>query len=112
LIQVLENIYKEYGFVKSDIISLNLLSDNHLSEIKQAFKNLNIENAKFLDYSKGIDLIKPNDMLAYEFSNGSWIALRSSGTEAKIKIYLFFINENKEKTITQYDKYFKLLSKL
>ncbi|MGL5732696.1 MAG: phospho-sugar mutase [Metamycoplasmataceae bacterium] len=112
LIQVLENIYNEYGYVESSVISLNLLSDNHLPEIKKTFTNLKIEGAKFLDYNKGIGLIEPNDMLAYEFSDGSWISLRPSGTEAKIKIYLFFINKDKEKAISQYNKYFKLLSKL
>ncbi|MGL5205582.1 MAG: phospho-sugar mutase [Metamycoplasmataceae bacterium] len=112
LIQVLDNIYKEYGFVESNVISLNLLSDNHLMEIKKTFRNLKIDGTKFLDYSKGIGLIEPNDMLAYEFSDGSWISLRPSGTEAKIKIYLFFINKDKEKAINQYNKYFKLLSKL
>ncbi|MGL5617489.1 MAG: phospho-sugar mutase [Metamycoplasmataceae bacterium] len=112
LIQVLDNVYNEYGFVESSVISLNLLSNNHLLEIKKLFTNLKIEGAKFLDYNKGIGLIEPNDMLVYEFLDGSWISLRPSGTEAKIKIYLFFINKDKEKSINQYNKYFKLLSKL
>ncbi|MGL5590604.1 MAG: phospho-sugar mutase [Metamycoplasmataceae bacterium] len=112
LIQVLENIYNEYGFVESSVISLNILSENHLSQIKKTFANLRIEGATFIDYNKGVGSIQPNDMFAYEFSNGSWISLRPSGTENKIKIYLFFINKEKEKAIYQYNKYLKLLSAL
>lgn len=112
LIQVLEGIYDEYGFVESGTILINIKSDNHFKEIDNSFRKLNIQNAKFIDYNKGRDSIEPNNMLAYEFFDNSWISLRPSGTEAKIKIYLFFINKNKEKAINEYNKYFKMLSNL
>lgn len=112
LIQVLNEIYEKYGFVESGTIVLNIKSDNHLDDINKAFRQLNIPNTKFLDYNQGINSIQPNNMLAYEFKNNSWISLRPSGTEAKIKIYLFFIDKNKNKAIEEYNKYFKLLSSL
>jgi phosphomannomutase len=51
-------------------------------------------------------------MLTYEFADGSWISLRPSGTEPKIKIYLFFTNKDKEQAVKNYNQYFKLLTNL
>ncbi len=112
LIQVLNKIYEKYGFVSSGTIVLNIKSEDHLENIKSSFVNLKIKNAKFLDYNDGIRSIEPNNMLTYEFDNQSWISLRPSGTEPKIKIYLFFIDKFKDKAKQNYDKYFELLSNL
>ncbi len=112
LIEVLEDIYSKYGFVETGAIILNINSKNHLSKIKKSFKNLSIKHATFLDYNAGIRLINPSDMLAYEFDDGSWISLRPSGTEPKIKIYLFFISKTKNGAKQNYNKYFGLLSNM
>ncbi len=112
LIQVLNQIYEKYGFVSSGSIVLNIKSDNHLENITNSFTNLKITGTKFVDYNHGIRSIEPNNMLTYEFDDQSWIALRPSGTEPKIKIYLFFINKSKEKANQNYNKYFDLLSNL
>lgn len=112
LIDVLDNIYLKYGFVQSGTIVINISSDDHLDKIKKSFRELNISNTSFLDYNQGIRSIEPNDMFTYEFDDGSWISLRPSGTEPKIKIYLFFINDIKEQAINNYNKYFSILSKI
>ncbi|MDK2819562.1 MAG: phospho-sugar mutase [Mycoplasmataceae bacterium] len=112
LIDVLDNIYLKYGFVQSGTITLNINSYDHVDKIKKSFKELNISDSLFLDYNQGIRSIEPNNMLTYEFDDGSWISLRPSGTEPKIKIYLFFVNDIKEKAVNNYNKYFDILSKL
>ena len=112
LMEVLNKIYEKYGFVESGSIVLNIDSENHLTNIKESFQKLNIQDSVFLDYNQGIRSIEPNDMLTYEFQDGSWISLRPSGTEPKIKIYLFFTNKDKEQAIKNYDKYLELLSNL
>lgn len=45
----------------------------------------NIE--RILDYNKGIEGLAPSNVLKYFFDNGSWLAVRPSGTEPKIKFY-------------------------
>ena len=35
-------------------------------------------------------------MLKYIFKDGSWMAVRPSGTEPKIKVYYSIVDENKE----------------
>ena len=42
---------------------------------------------KVYDYEKGIDNLPKSDVLKFVFEDGSWIAIRPSGTEPKIKIY-------------------------
>ena len=112
LIQTLDEIYKKYGYVKSGTIVLNIESDNHLAKIKKSFQKLNIQNSKFLDYNKGIGSIQSNDMLTYEFLDGSWISLRPSGTEPKIKIYLFFTHAKQDVALENYNHYFNIVKKL
>ena len=45
----------------------------------------NIE--RVLDYNKGIEGLAPSNVLKYFFDNDSWLAVRPSGTEPKIKFY-------------------------
>ena len=48
-----------------------------------------------LDYKKGIDDLPKSDVLKFILEDGSWIAVRPSGTEPKIKFY-FGVNSNNE----------------
>jgi len=43
--------------------------------------------AEVLDYSKGLDGLRPENVLKYKLADGSWFCLRPSGTEPKIKVY-------------------------
>ncbi len=112
LIQTLDDIYNKYGYVESGTIVLNIKSDNDLKKIKTSFEKLNIQNSKFLNYNNGIGSIQANDMLTYEFLDGSWISLRPSGTEPKIKIYLFFTHEKRDIALENYNYYFNILKNL
>ena len=54
----------------------------------------NIKNV--LDYSKGIDDLPKENVLKYIFTDGSWIAIRPSGTEPKLKVYYSMCGETKQ----------------
>jgi len=43
--------------------------------------------AEVLDYSKGLDGLRSENVLKYKLADGSWFCLRPSGTEPKIKVY-------------------------
>jgi phosphoglucomutase len=60
------------------------------------------EVSAFLDYQKGIDGFPSADVLKYVFANGSWIAVRPSGTEPKIKIYFCIRGEKQEDAESMY----------
>ena len=73
----LEQIYSKYGFMKAKSFSFDLKDKDQLDIIKNKFKNINFDSANFLDYSKGIRNIEPNDMLSYEFIDSlNWISLK------------------------------------
>jgi Phosphomannomutase len=44
---------------------------------------------KAIDYLEGYEDIPSSDVLKFYLDNGSWYAVRPSGTEPKIKIYLY-----------------------
>ena len=40
-----------------------------------------------MDYAEGIGDLPKENVLKFIFENGSWLAVRPSGTEPKLKIY-------------------------
>ncbi|MHA7967131.1 phospho-sugar mutase [Paenibacillus sp. CAU 1782] len=46
-----------------------------------------VKVAEVLDYSVGLQGLRPENVLKYKLEDGSWFCLRPSGTEPKIKVY-------------------------
>lgn len=94
LIEVLDQIYQEYGYMKSKV--LNISTEKYdLEKLQSDFRKLS-HHAKLIDYN--LDII-PTNMLKIEFDDNSWMALRPSGTEPKIKFYVFGFGDD-EKSAT------------
>ncbi|MDU2112738.1 MAG: hypothetical protein E7E92_09490 [Clostridiales bacterium] len=55
------------------------------NDIKE-FNNTKVVDLK--DYQKGIDDLPKSNVLKYFLEDGSWIAVRPSGTEPKLKFYV------------------------
>ncbi len=109
LLQVLEDLYKKYGYYEEYQHSIYLEGaegEKKISEIMKAFRKKlpevkDIEMIRIEDYEIGksydsklkktspITLARSN-VLKIIFSDGSWYVLRPSGTEPKIKLYLSF----------------------
>ena len=110
LIDALNEIYDEYGFFldKLDTFVLKGIDGaERIQSIMTEFRN-NSEKYfddidKLIDYSKGIDDLPKENVLKYFFKDGSWMAMRPSGTEPKLKIYYSIKNENKEAAQARYD---------
>lgn len=84
LLDVLENIYKEYGYVSSK--TLNISTKNYdLNSLMSQFKTIE-PNEQLIDYNLDSN---PTNMLKIVYKDNSWVALRPSGTEPKIKFYIF-----------------------
>ena len=97
LIDQLNFLYQQYGFYKEELISKKLVGQEGMDEISRIMSRFrylspeesivaNIVDVK--DYSLGIDGLPNSNVLKFFFDTGSWIAVRPSGTEPKIKFYL------------------------
>ena len=97
LYEGLMDLYEKYGYFKEETISLTLSGIEGLSKINNimAYFRENeiseINNTKVIevkDYQKGIDSLPKANVLKYFLEDGSWIAIRPSGTEPKLKFYI------------------------
>ncbi len=97
LYEGLQELYQKYGYFKEETISLTLAGIEGLEKIKeiisyfrnntlQSFNNKKVVDIK--DYEKGIDNLPKANVLKYFLEDESWIAVRPSGTEPKLKFYL------------------------
>lgn len=118
LIQVLENLYSEYGYYYEDQLCITkegISGADEINKIMELLRNSRIENFGdfkvefFRDYLKSeiintssgekfkIDMPAEN-LLYFELSHGLEFAVRPSGTEPKIKFYLFSKSDSLEKS--------------
>ena len=111
----IEEIYKEYGYYAEKTISVTLSGVDGAEQIKaimakfrnNAPKEWNattitvVEDFKAQTATAADGTVKnlttpPSDVLKYTLADGSWIAVRPSGTEPKIKFYIAVVGESNE----------------
>lgn len=104
LIDVLNEIYEEFGYYREKQISLVLEGISGQQRIKRMMEEYrreyphSIENLKLIetiDYTNPEETNMPySDVLKFKFDDDSWYAVRPSGTEPKIKIYIYTKGNN------------------
>ena len=103
LVDVMEDIYKKYGYFLDKLDSYTLKGidgveriQGIMKEMREKGKDLMPNIAQVNDYTVGIDDLPKADVLKFVFEDSSWIAIRPSGTEPKIKVYYSVKGENKD----------------
>ncbi len=111
----IEEIYKEYGYYAEKTISVTLSGVDGAEQIKAIMAKFR-DNAPKEWNATAITLVEdfkaqtstaadgtvttlttpPSDVLKYTLADGSWIAVRPSGTEPKIKFYIAVVGESNE----------------
>ncbi|MDR1473107.1 MAG: phospho-sugar mutase [Lactobacillales bacterium] len=113
LIDILEDIYKEFGYSREELISKTLKGQDGIQKIKEMMaifhsipesKKSELGIVKVSDYLQKIDGLPKSDVLKFFFDDGSWVAIRPSGTEPKIKFYLGVVGRNTADTKKRMDK--------
>ncbi|WP_315168881.1 phospho-sugar mutase [Metaclostridioides mangenotii] len=116
LYDALKDTYDKFGYYKEGLKSYTLKGLDgvkKIEEIMNYFRNNDINSFqdikidKFNDYNEGIEDLPKSNVLKYILEDGSWIAIRPSGTEPKIKFY-FGVNSTSEQSSEQ--KLEKLMS--
>ena len=97
LYEGLQELYKKYGYFKEETISLTLAGIEGLQKIQDIisyFRNNDIKTisdkkvVEVKDFANGIDNLPKANVLKYFLEDESWIAIRPSGTEPKLKFYV------------------------
>lgn len=78
---VLSNKIEEIKTMNNPMIVKTIVT----SELGAEIANIKVSELK--DYSQGIDNLPKSDVLKFILEDSSWIAVRPSGTEPKIKFY-------------------------
>jgi phosphoglucomutase len=107
LIDRLNELYEEYGYYYDALDSFTLKGINGLQKINQIMADLRQYGSPFENTKEVIDFNIPTEsdlyfgelpssnVLKYLLEDGSWIAVRPSGTEPKIKVYYSIKAENR-----------------
>ena len=105
LVDVLEDLYKEYGYHQEGLVNIGLAGEEGAKKIGRILNHFRVNNPagfdivakedyelrKRYDYLEGkeSDLTLPvSNVIKFFLRDGSWFVLRPSGTEPKMKVYI------------------------
>lgn len=113
----IEEIYKEYGYYAEKTISVTLSGVDGAEQIKAIMakfrengpkewnateitvvEDFKAQTSTAADGTVTTLTTPPSDVLKYTLADGSWIAVRPSGTEPKIKFYIAVVGETNEES--------------
>ena len=111
----IEEIYKEYGYFAEKTISVTLSGVDGAEQIKAIMakfrdngpkdfnataisvtEDFKAQTSTAADGTVTALTTPPSDVLKYTLADGSWIAVRPSGTEPKIKFYIAVVGDSNE----------------
>ena len=103
----LEELYRDYGYYAEDQVSVVLQGQagaQRIGRIMDAFRNGKptsfgkFKVARVIDYINGYESVPSSNVLKYMMEDGSWFAMRPSGTEPKIKFYYYAVADQAEES--------------
>ena len=104
LVDGLNEIYDKYGYYLDFLDSFVLKGkdgaekiQNLMVEFRNKGKELLPDIKEIVDFKDGIRDLPKENVLKYIFNDGSWMAVRPSGTEPKIKVYYSIVDPDKSK---------------
>ena len=118
LYDALMEIYDKFGYYKEALKSITLKGIDgveRIAEIMKSFRNDDISSIagvkvdRKLDYKEGIDGLPKSDVLKFVLEDNSWIAIRPSGTEPKIKFYFGVCGDNEVESDKKIEKFMEYI---
>lgn len=108
LYQAIQDLYQEYGYYHNRTLSfmfegadgarkmkklMEFFRENPLSSIA----SLNVE--KVLDYKSGVNGLPCADVIEFDLEGSNKVIVRPSGTEPKVKVYVFTVGETEDSAV-------------
>lgn len=114
LIDVMNDLYEKHGFYIDEQESFVFRGSKGAEKINEIMMKLREEGEfafsevgpmkEIKDYRSGVDGLPLSNVFKYIFENGSWVAVRPSGTEPKIKFYYCIKGSDRIASQKMYDK--------
>lgn len=107
LIDIYKEICDKYGYYNNRLISVvleGISGKERIERIMKEFRSNPIKEigelslSKFIDYKNDDTGMAKSNVLRYFYDDGSWYAIRPSGTEPKIKIYMYSVGKTLEES--------------
>ena len=98
-------IYEKYGWRLENTVPVTKQGKDGLEEIQKIMKSMRekthteiagIKVKEFLDYKKGIKDLPKADVIQFILEDDTYLTVRPSGTEPKIKFYISVVDGNKD----------------
>ncbi|MGI6607786.1 MAG: phospho-sugar mutase [Erysipelotrichaceae bacterium] len=131
LLDVLKQLYEKYGTYLETIQSITLTGADGAQKLQKLLADLRADvpaelggyrvvkyqdfrTAKCIENDIETDIVgfDRSDVLKYFMEDGSWIAIRPSGTEPKCKFYYCIKGENQKDVENKKEKYFKSIEEI
>ena len=104
--EVLGEIFKAYGYQGEKLLSVvkegqegQALIQGIMADLREnpisSVESLKVE--KVVDYAEGVEGIGTSNVLEYHLDDGSRFFVRPSGTEPKIKLYIYTNDKDEDK---------------
>ena len=103
-------LYEKYGYYKEDQVSIVLEGMAGAARISRMMEALRADSPKefgkvavkeVIDYKDGYQDIDKSNVLKYILEDESWFSVRPSGTEPKIKLYIYVKGASEEAALNE-----------
>lgn len=103
LYQAMQDIYREFGFHHNRTVSYAFEGSagaETMASIMAGFRSQPLSEIagykveRFLDYQQGVGGLPSANVLEFDLEKGNKVIVRPSGTEPKVKVYLFTVGES------------------
>ena len=119
LYQAMQDIYREFGFHHNRTLSYafeGAAGAQAMASIMAGFREsqpaeiAGLKVLGFLDYQQGVGGLPSANVLQFDLEKGNKVIVRPSGTEPKVKVYLFTVGASAEEAVATGDALAKQMS--
>ena len=112
LYQAMQDIYKEFGYHHNRTNSFTFEGSagaQAMANIMAGFREKPLQQIaglkveQFLDYKQGVNGLPSANVLEFDLEGGNKVIVRPSGTEPKVKVYLFTVGQSSEEAVATGD---------